>query len=74
MSKGAIILTQHGRGTAVLLSMQQWQEINECLSSMADAQALRALYAEFDAEERDLAQAGAGHYARLLQQEDEMDA
>jgi prevent-host-death family protein len=74
LSKGPVILTQHGRGTAVLLSMQQWQEISECLRSMADAQALRALYAEFDIEERELAQAGARHYARLLAKEDEADA
>ncbi len=71
LAKGPVILTQHGRGTAVLLSMQQWQEITECLQSMADAQALRTLYAEFDAEERELAETGARYYARLLEQEDQ---
>ncbi len=74
LSKGPVILTQHGRGTAVLLSMQQWQEINECLRSITDAQALRALYAEFDAEEQELAQMGIEQYADLLQREDETDA
>ena len=48
LSKGPVILTQHSHGTAVLMSMQQWQQINECLRSMADAQALHTLYAEFD--------------------------
>jgi prevent-host-death family protein len=70
LSKGPVILTQHGRGTAVLLSMQQWQEISECLSAQADAQALRALYAEFDAEERKLVRTGAGHYARVLKEDE----
>jgi prevent-host-death family protein len=67
---GPVILTQHGRGAAVLLSMQQWQEINECLRSMADVQALRSLYAEFDDEERELARAGLGHYAETLRKDE----
>ncbi len=70
LSKGPVILTQHGRGAAVLLSMQQWQEINECLEARKDAQALRALYAEFDDEERALAREGLGHYAATLQQDE----
>ncbi len=70
LNKGPVILTQHGRGTAVLVSMQQWQEINECLGTMSDTQALRALYAEFDEEERQLAQAGVGRYVQLLEQDE----
>jgi prevent-host-death family protein len=70
LGKGPVILTQHGRGTAVLLSMQQWQEINESLRSMADAQALRSLYAEFDEEERQLAQTGLAHYHDRLKEDE----
>lgn len=70
LDKGPVILTQHGRGAAVLLSMQQWQEINECLRSAADAQALRTLYAEFDQEERELAQTGLAHYSGLLEEDE----
>ena len=47
-----------------------WQEINECLRSMADADALRALYAEFDDEERELARSGLGHYANTLREDE----
>ena len=68
--KGPVILTQHGRGAAVLLSMQQWQEISECLRSQADAQAVRSLYAEFDEEERMLAEAGLEDYGRLLTEDE----
>jgi prevent-host-death family protein len=70
LNKGPVILTQHGRGTAVLMSMEQWQEINECLRSMAEGQALRALYAEFDEEERELGRAGLGHYAQVLNEDE----
>lgn len=66
LGKGPVILTQHGRGAVVLLSMQQWQEINECLRSVVEEQALRALYAEFDTEERQLAQTGLAHYDDVL--------
>ena len=70
LGRGPVILTQHGRGAAVLLSMQQWQEMSECLQAVRDAEALRALYEEFDAEERELAQAGAEHYTRILQEDE----
>lgn len=66
LQKGPVILTEHGRGAAVLLSMQEWQAINEQLRSLQSTQALRSLYAEFDAEERMLAETGLGHYSELL--------
>ncbi len=70
LAKGPVILTQRGRGAAVLLSMQQWQALNERLRAMADGEALRGLYAEFDEEERALAQAGLGHHADSLREDE----
>lgn len=71
LAKGPVILTEHGRGAAVLLSMQEWQEINEQLLSVSESNALRALYAEFDEEERALAETGLGYYARVLKEEED---
>ena len=71
LAKGPVILTEHGRGAAVLLSMEEWQAINEQLRSLDQAGALRALYAEFDEEERALAEAGLGHYAKLLKEDED---
>lgn len=67
---GPVILTEHGRSAAVLLSMEEWQAINEQLRSLQEAQFLRSLYAEFDAEERMLAETGLGHYAETLKKEE----
>ena len=69
--KGPVILTEHGRGAAVLVSMEEWQAINEQLRSFQDAHALRALYAEFDIEEKMLAEAGLSHYAETLKREED---
>ena len=38
---------------------------------MDDAETLRTLYAEFADEDQGLAEAGLGHYARMLKQEEE---
>ena len=69
--KGPVILTEHGRGAAVLLSIEEWQAIDEQLRSFQDAQALRTLYAEFDAEEKILAETGLDHYAETLKREED---
>ena len=37
---------------------------------MEDAQALRALYAEFEQEDRQLAETGLAHYAQMLRHEE----
>jgi prevent-host-death family protein len=71
LAKGPVILTEHGRGAAVLLSMQEWQLISEQLRTLEDTQALRSLYAEFDVEERMLAESGLGHYAHLLKEDED---
>ncbi len=70
LAKGPVILTRHGRGAAVLLSMQEWQSLNEQLHSVEEAQVLKELYAEFDEEERVLAETGLGHYAKVLTEEE----
>lgn len=37
---------------------------------MEDEQALRAMYAEFEQEDRELAQTGLAHYAQMLRREE----
>lgn len=68
---GPVILTEHGRSAAVLLSMEEWQVINEQLRLLQEAQSLRSLYAQLDAEERMLAETGLGHYAETLKKEED---
>ena len=70
LAKSPVILTEHGCGAAVMLSMQEWQAITEQLRTLEESQALRTLYTEFDVEERALAEAGLAHYAVLLKAED----
>jgi prevent-host-death family protein len=69
--KGPVILTERGRGAAVLISMEEWQAINEQLRASGEVQGIKDLYAEFDIEERALAEAGLSDYATILKKEDE---
>lgn len=71
IAKGPVILTEGGRGAAVLLSMQEWQTIVEQLRSASETESLRALYAEFDEEERALAETGLAYYAKTLKAEED---
>lgn len=51
--------------------MQEWQAINEQLRSLQSTQALRSLDAEFDGEERMLAETGLGHCSELMKEEED---
>lgn len=71
LMQGPVILTEHGRSAAVLLSMEEWEAIKAQLSSLQDPQILRSLYAEFDAEEKLLAETGLSHYAETITREED---
>lgn len=84
LSGNDVLIERYGEPVAVLIPVEDYQQIQgelECLRSarqveaeketlMDDPQALRALYAEFGEQDRQLAQAGLSHYGRLLAEEE----
>ena len=61
---------------AVLVSLDQWEELLAQLpgldqaANLGDEETLKALYAEFAEEERELVNLGLSHYSLMLQREE----
>lgn len=58
-------------GAKVTLQVSGMADMDPKDVLMDDAETLRTLYAEFADEDQGLAEAGLGHYARMLKQEEE---